>query len=184
MKAIIICGPAASGKTTVARAIARRLGLPQFDGGDALKEIARRRGYHPSGVDWWDTRRGIRFLMERKADPKFDREADKIMLARIAKGNVVVTSWTMPWISKKGFKVWLDANINERARRMAKRDGSTLKRARAAILVRDRENKSLYKKMYKIELGKDMRPFDLIVEATNLSPKEVSDIVIKNMGGR
>ncbi len=184
MKAIIICGLPASGKTTVAKAVARRLGLPHFDGGDALKEIARRKGYHPSGAGWWDTRQGIKFLMERKADPKFDMEADKVILAKIAKGNVVATSWGAPWLSKSGFKVWLSADINARARRMAKRDGSALWRAKAALLVRDRENKSLYKKTYKIKLGKDMKPFDLIVETTSLSPREIADIVIKKIRGR
>lgn len=184
MEAIIICGMPASGKTTLARAVAKRLGLRHFDGGDALKEIAKRNGFRPTKEGWWDTNEGIKFLAERNANPSFDKEADALMKKMIARGNVVVTSWTMPWLSKTGFKVWLDTSKAERTKRMARRDGMTLANARAYISVRDRENKRLYKKMYKIKLGIDLKPFDLVIDTAGLSPEEMAVIVIKAVRGR
>ena len=53
MKAIIISGMPAVGKTTVSHKVARELGTPMVGGGDVLKEMAVVEGYTPGGEDWW-----------------------------------------------------------------------------------------------------------------------------------
>ena len=70
--------------------------------GDALEE-----GYNAVGDDWWDTKEGMKFMDERAGSPEFDKEVDKRLLARARKGDVVMTSYTLPWLSKEGVKVWL-----------------------------------------------------------------------------
>ncbi len=178
MKAIILCGMPAAGKTTTADAIAKKLGIEAIGGGDILKEMADARGYAVTGEGWWDTPEGMRFLKERQGNPDFDKEADRRMLEKIAKGNIVVTSYTAPWLSKKGVKCWLDATQETRAKRMAKRDGMSVEEARKVIRVRDRENFDLYKKLYGLELGKDMKPFNIIVDVNNETPEQTADEII------
>ena len=46
---------------------------------------------------------------------------------------------------------------------MAKRDSSTPEESMKIIGKRDKENFSLYKKLYRIEFGKDLSPFHLVV---------------------
>jgi len=62
---------------------------------------------------------------------------------------------------------------------MAMRDSMTIERAREVIVIRDRENYELYKKMYGIELGKDMKPFNIIVDANKITPEQVADEIIQ-----
>src|SRR5208283_3397038 len=144
MKAIILSGMPAVGKTTVAQILSKRLGVKTIGGGEILREMARERGYDPTGDDWWDTEEGIKFLRERKTDSEFDKEADKRMVDKINSGNIIVTSYTAPWISKEGIKIWLSASVEVRAERMAKRDHTELSESTQALRIRDKENIELY----------------------------------------
>jgi CMP/dCMP kinase len=183
MKTIIISGMPASGKTTVAKIVAERLRLKALGGGEILRELARERGYHPSedGDDWWDTQEGLKFLEERAADLNFDKKADKKMTEKVKEGNVVITSYTAPWIVDDAFKVWLDANDENRAERMAKRSGATINEMRGVIKIRDKENEELYKRLYGIEFGSDKNPFDIIINTNELTPGEVADRIVERV---
>jgi cytidylate kinase len=178
MQAIIMCGMPAVGKTTVARLIADELGLPLVGGGDILKEIAQEEGYNATGDDWWDTAEGMKFLQERRGSSKFDQEVDSRLLKKATKGGVVITSYTLPWLSKKGLKVWLSATPESRAVRMAKRDSSTPEECMKVIAKRDSENFILYKKLYGMEFGKDLSPFQLVVGTDDVPAKKVAKEVL------
>ncbi len=179
MEALIISGMPAVGKTTTAMAVARKLGIQSIGGGDVLKEMARERGYKVTGEGWWDTPDGIKFLREREKNSDFDKEADRRMVAKIEKGDIAVTSYTMPWLSKKGIKCWLEATQETRAKRMALRDGMQDSRAHEVIKIRDVENYELYKKVYGIELGKDLKPFSIIINVNTISADQAADEIIR-----
>jgi cytidylate kinase len=174
LEAIIMCGMPAVGKTTVAKTIASRLGLPLVGGGDILKEIALEQGYSATGDDWWDTAEGMEFLEKRKGSAKFDREVDARLLKKVEKGSVVITSYTVPWLAKKGIKVWLSGTPDSRAVRMAKRDSSTTEETLKVISKRDAENYLLYKKLYGIEFGRDLSPFQLVVGTDGIDAEKVA----------
>ncbi|MDE1850322.1 MAG: cytidylate kinase family protein [Candidatus Micrarchaeota archaeon] len=178
MEAIILCGLPASGKTTVAKIIAKKFHWKVMGGTEILKEMAKKKGYKMSGDDWWDTPHGIKFLKERKTNPNFDKETDRIMLKLIKKGNVVMTSYTAPWLSKTGFKCWLSAPLNERAARMAKRDSTHVKESIKATRIRDKENQALYRKLYHIRFGKDFKPFDMVIDTGKISARKVASMII------
>lgn len=179
MQAIIISGMAASGKTTVAKVVAKRLGVEQLDGGDVLRGIAAKNGYATSGSGWWESGEGIKFLETRQEDFHFDKEADKMMLNKIKKGNVVVTSWTLPWLTMMGFRVWLDGTVEERADRLVRRDNINIMEALRLIEIRDRENKTLYKRMYNINLGSDKSQFDMLIEIDSLKAERIAELIIE-----
>jgi len=179
MKAIIISGMPAVGKTTVSRQVAEALGKPMVGGGDVLKEMAVEEGYSPGGEDWWDKGEGMKFLQARKRSSGFDKEVDARLLQKAKKGDVVITSYPVPWLTKDGLKVWLSGSVSSRARRMAKRDGLPYSECRKVLSVRDFENEKLYKKIYGIDFGKDLTPFDLVVETDAIDESKVAEIVIK-----
>ena len=56
-KSIVISGPPAVGKTTVAKGLAEEFNLQYLSGGDVLKEMAKEQGFDSDGDDWWDTSR-------------------------------------------------------------------------------------------------------------------------------
>ena len=182
--AIIVSGMPAVGKTTVSRIIADSLGLKVVGGGDVLKEMAVEEGYMPGGEDWWDTDEGIKFLEERKRTPGFDKLVDKRLLEKAGKGDVVITSYPVPWLSKKGVKVWLSGSVESRARRMAKRDHTEEPKCREVLAVRDVENHRLYKSIYSIEFGKDLSPFDLVVDTDSIDESRVAEIILHYVRNR
>lgn len=178
MKAIILCGMPAVGKTTVARFISSKLKLKLIGGGDILKEIALEEGYNAVGDDWWDTKEGLKFMEERAGSPEFDREVDRRLLARAHKGDVVMTSYTLPWLAEGGVKVWLSGTKHSRAERMAKRDSSSPEECAKVIEARDRENYELYKKLYGIRFGKDLSPFTMVVGTDGVPAGKVASAIL------
>jgi cytidylate kinase len=181
MEAIILCGMPAVGKTTVARILASKLGLKLVGGGDILKEIALEEGYNAVGDDWWDTEEGMRFMQERSGSPEFDREVDRRLLAKAEKGDVVITSYTLPWLAKGGVKVWLSGTKRSRAERMAKRDSTNPREAMKVIDARDRENYALYNKLYQIRFGKDLSPFTVVVGTDGVPAPKVASLVLEQL---
>ena len=141
-KTIIICisGMAGSGKSTLAKKIAEKYGLKYCSGGDALKALAIEEGYKPLKRGWWEAEEGMRFLEKREKNLKFDEVVDKKLLELAEEGNVVLDSWTMPWLLKKGFKIWLDGSQEKRAERIAKRDGISVNTI-SLLMRRASENK-------------------------------------------
>ena len=64
-KSVIISGPPAVGKTTVAKGLATEFNLKFLGGGDVLKELAKEQGFKTEGDDWWDRPDGMKFLSQR-----------------------------------------------------------------------------------------------------------------------
>jgi cytidylate kinase len=151
--------------------------LRVYGGGDALKEVAASRGYTPKGADWWDTPEGLRFLAERAENPEYDKEVDKRLIEALKQGGVVVTSYTLPWLTDIGIKIWLSASVESRAKRMVERDRIGYKEALEIVRRRDEENRKLYKKIYGIEFGKDLSVFDLVLNTDRLSKEAVIEVV-------
>ncbi|HIE13753.1 TPA: hypothetical protein EYP70_00610 [Candidatus Bathyarchaeota archaeon] len=170
---ICICGMAGSGKSTLAKRVAKEYKLRYCSGGDALKALARERGYNVNMKGWWESEEGIKFLEERISSPDFDREVDSKLLEFAEEGNIVLDSWTMPWLLKKGFKVWLEASEKVRAKRIAKRDGISFPEALKFLREKERRTRDIYRKIYGFELGRDLRPFHLIIDSNLLDSNEV-----------
>ncbi len=178
MEAIVISGMASSGKSILAKMLAEHYKIEYVCGGDMLKEMARKEGYNPTD-NWWESEEGLEFLKKRQNNEEFDKMLDKMLIERAKKGNCVITSWALPWIWKKGIKIWLKANPTIRAKRMAKRDGISYEEALKYIEKRDKENTKLYKNLYGYVLNRDLYVFDLVINTDNLSPKTIKEIVIK-----
>jgi cytidylate kinase len=176
-KNIVICiaGMTASGKSTVARRLAQKYGLKYLSGGTALKELAIRMGYKAQERGWWETTEGMRFLERRLRDFRFDKQVDTELLKLAERGNVVLDSWTMPWLYKSGFKIWIEVSPEERAKRLARRDKISLKEAEKAIMEKDGKTKRVYERLYGFKLGEDFSPFDLILDTELLSSEETYD---------
>jgi cytidylate kinase len=174
---ICICGMAGSGKSTQAKKLAEKYGLKYYSGGEALKALAIEKGYKPLERGWWESREGLSFLENREKDPKFDMAVDQKLLEIAEQGNVVLDSWTMPWLLKNGFKVWLEASPRKRAERVAERDGISVKEALEALRNKEEKTKAIYKRLYGFSLGEDFTPFHLILDTENLTAEEVFQVL-------
>ena len=179
LKSVIICGPPAIGKTTIAKGLAKEFGLEYLSGGDILKELAKEEGFSSEGDDWWDTLDGMKFLSKRKTNPEFDKKVDEKLKELFLKGNVVVTSYTMPWLVKDGVRIWLAGSLENSAKRMTLRDNLSLGKALEVTKQRYNENKILYKKLYDFDFGNDFSVFDKVIDTDGLDSDEVLSIAKK-----
>ncbi len=181
MKLVIIFSAMASaGKSSIARMVADKYKLKFHDAGDILKFIAKDEGFKVTeNEDWWDTEEGMRFLKKRSEDQSFDKKIDKKLIELAEEGNAVFTSWTLPWIYGKGISVWLHASVEVRAKRLAGRDNIPYEEALKLIKERDEKNNKLYKSLYNIDYGNDLKPFDIIIDTDNMSKQNVLENVSK-----
>lgn len=181
---ICISGMTGCGKSTLARKLAKKYRLKYYSGGEALKTLAIEAGYKPSEKGWWEGKEGLNFLHQRNQDSNFDKQIDEKLIAAAKFGNVVLDSWTMPWLLKDGFKIWLECSENVRAERLAKRNGINFQTALKALRVKEEKTKKIYKKLYRFNLGEDFSPFDLILDNSELSADEVLktiSLVVENL---
>jgi len=171
---IVVCiaGMTACGKSTVARRLAEKYGLKYVSGGTALKELAIQMGYKAQERGWWETIEGKRFLERRLRDFRFDKQVDTELLNFAKQGNVVLDSWTMPWLFKNGFKIWIEVSSQERAKRLASRDKIGMREAEKAIREKDGKTKRIYERLYGFKLGEDFSPFDLVLDTELLNANE------------
>ena len=176
IKSIIISGPPAVGKTTIAKGIAEEFGLTHLSGGDILKELAEEKGFKAGGDDWWDTQEGMNFLSQRQENSEFDKKVDEKLKKHFLDGNVVITSYTLPWLVEGGVKIWLDGSKENSAQRMTTRDNLSKDSALEIVQKRYQENKKIYKALYGFEFGEDLSVFDKIIETDGLNASQVLDI--------
>ena len=180
-KKIVICisGMAGTGKSTLSKKLAEKYNLSCYSGGDALKELAKVEGYDASSQGWWESPEGLTFLNERVNNPKFDKAVDAKLIEYAQQGNVLLDSWTMPWLLKEGFKIWLLASPEKRAARVAERDKITFDEALKVLKEKEDRTKAIYKKLYGFALGEDLSPFDLILDTDNLRADQVFEVLCK-----
>jgi cytidylate kinase len=175
-KSIVISGPPAVGKTTVARGLADEFNLEYLSGGDILKEMAQEQGFDVQGDDWWDTENGMQFLKQRETHSEFDKKVDEKLIKLFNKGGMVITSYTLPWLVKNGIKIWLAGSHDSSTKRMQTRDNMTSEEAYEVTKLRYDKNRALYKKLYHFDFGSDTSVFDKIINTDNLNATQVIDI--------
>jgi cytidylate kinase len=178
-KNIVICisGLAGTGKSTLSKKLAKKYKLRCYSGGDALKALATEEGYNSSIRGWWESPEGLNFLEKREKNLEFDKAVDDKLLEYAKQGNVLLDSWTMPWLLKTGFKIWLLASVEKRAERVAKRDRMTIEDALRILKEKEARTKAIYKELYGFSLGEDFAPFHLVLDTDNLNAKEVFQVL-------
>ena len=184
---IVISGWPAVGKTTIACKLAEEFDIVMYNGGDILKMLAEEdKGYSVKRDDWWDTIEAKKFMEKRKSDPSFDKKVDKKLIEIVKKGGTVITSYTLPWLvvdeSVIIIKFWLRGSSENRAKRMANRDGISFAEARRITKLRDEENKRIYYRLYGFRFGEDLTVFDYVLNTDRLSLDalvEISKLIVR-----
>jgi len=127
-----------------------------------------------AGKGFWEGRKGMALYKSRlKSARPMDMVSDQILLREIKKGDLVMDSWTMPWLSKMGTKILLSASLSLRARRVAKRSRISEKEANIAIRTRDHENRKLFKRLYGFDIKKETQVFDYVIDTAKLNKQQV-----------
>lgn len=170
---ITISGKAGSGKSTIARELAKRLNLDHYSIGDLMRQIAKEKEISLAELN---------ILAEK--DKSIDRELDKKQIELRKKDNFIIDGrLTAFFIPNADLKVFLDCDDGVRAKRIFNdsRDGERGKDIAELIeKIRQRElsERKRYKSLYNADYhNKEL--YNLILNTTNLS---VNEVIMKIMG--
>lgn len=183
-KRIIIFGFSGSGKSTIANMVGKKTGLRVVHSSGILRDLYANKKSDLTKTrfsrGFWETEKGAAFLKNRlKEDKPLDLILDRILLEELDKNNIVVDCWSMPWLYKKGMKIYLKTSLKKRAERVSKRGKISVPQARKMIRTKDEDTRWLIKKFYNIDIKKRVNIFDLIVNTNNLNKREVVDRIIE-----
>jgi len=170
---ITLSGKAGSGKSTIAKQIAKRLNLKHYSIGDLMREIAKERKISLNELSQ---------LAEE--DESIDLELDKKQIDLRDKNDFIIdgrlTAYFLPFAD---LKVFLDCSDKIRADRIItdKRDDETGKNTKELIKKikqREKSERKRYEKLYKIDYY-DPKLYDLMIDTTNLSILEVVENIME-----
>ncbi len=160
---ITISGEPGSGKTTVARQLARRLGVPHVYAGDLYRQEAKQRGL---------TLEAFNKLCE--GDHTIDRALDAAMAARARQGDVVLEGRLAGFLAAEAglpaLKVWLTAGDEVRARRVAEREDGDWRHVLQVNEDRHRSDARRYRQIYGYDLA-DTSVYDLVLATDDQTPE-------------
>lgn len=173
MVVVTVSGTPGSGKTTVAKLLEKRLNLKYVYSGFLFREMAKK--YKMSLEEFG------KYCEEHS---EIDKELDEKQIKILKKGNVILEGRLAGWLAYrnniKAFKIFVDADIYTRAKRIVNREGGDFEERRKEIIERERSESIRYKKYYNIDL-KDKSIYDIIIDSSNKKPEEIVNDIISEM---
>ncbi|MCF7927614.1 MAG: AAA family ATPase [Spirochaetales bacterium] len=163
---IAISGKSGCGNSTVSRVVAERLGLHVVN--YTFHTIADEQGIS------FDQ---LRELAE--TDPSWDRYLDTRQVEMASKGNCVLGSRLAIWMMKDAdLKIFLDASLEVRAKRIQQREGGDLEAVREKTRERDQRDHDRYLKLYGIDNNRYRETADLVIDTEKNNIEQTAQIVI------
>jgi cytidylate kinase len=174
MTTITISGLPGTGKSTVAKLLENRLGLPYVYSGEIFRRLAKK--YKMSLEE---------FGAYCEHHREIDEELDAYQLELLQKGNVIVEGRIAGWIAYRhkipAVKILLDASLVVRAKRIVKRERGDIDKRKQEILKREHSEATRYNAYYGIDV-KDTSIYDLIIDTGDKSPEQIADIIMQHLG--
>lgn len=171
---ISLNGQEGSGKSTIAKMIAEKLGIPRYYMGQMFRDMALEKG-----MDLAEFRKIC------DADPSFDKKVDDYIVKLSEEQNRFIIESRTAWhFIPQSLKIYLQVNPLAAAERILKALSArhnrnnedinldTVENIRQSILRRRKEDSERYFALYGIRQD-DERNYDFILDTTNLSINEV-----------
>jgi cytidylate kinase len=173
---ITISGLPGSGKTTVARLLSEKLGVPHVYAGDLYRKEAMERGLSLE-----------EFNALSDNDHSIDRALDAKMAAYARQGNMVLEGRLAGFIAVQegvpALKVWLTAGEEVRARRVAQREGKDWRQVLRLNGERHGSDAKRYRDIYGFDLN-DTSIYDLVLDSDHEVPRALAEHILTRAAER
>lgn len=178
---ITISGTPGSGKSTVAKILAKKLKLKHYSTGDFMREMAKKRKI---------TLEEIGELA--KTDPTIDQGLDQrqIQLGK-KEDNFIIDGRLSFHFIPHSIKIFIDVDLQEGARRILNDINSGLRKEEQAKNIQEMVKKTIdrkkseterYQKYYHLDPN-EKKNYDLVLDSTNMVAEKVAEKIIKFIKG-
>ena len=172
---ITVSGKAGSGKSTIAKALAKKLGLKHYSSGDFMREMAKEKGITLAELS----------KQAEQDNCAIDKEIDERQkkLGETEKDFVIDGRLSAFFIPNADFKIFLDVELDEGARRIVKDKRATesaedIKEMKKKIEKREASEAKRYKQYYGFDCY-DKSYYDILIDTTELGIEEILDKILK-----
>ncbi|MFP4564324.1 MAG: (d)CMP kinase [Spirochaetia bacterium] len=163
---IAVSGKSGCGNSTVSSLVAERLGLRMIN-----------YTFHTMAEEMNINFKELCELAEE--DPKYDRHLDRKQVQLAEEGNCVLGSRLAIWMLEDAdLKVYLEAPVEVRARRIQDREGGSYEKVLAETRERDRRDTERYRRLYNID-NNEYAFADLILDVSELDQYKAAEAVIR-----
>lgn len=175
---ITISGSPGSGKSTVGKLIAKKLGLKHYSTGDFMREMAKERNLSLEDLG-----------RIAEGDHTIDAALDKrqIKLGK-EEDNFVIDARLGFHFIPKAIKIFLDAELNIRAERIwedikvkkirKEERAETIREIIDEIKTRENSEKIRYRKYYDLD-PYDKKHYDLVIDTSKISAEEAAERIVE-----
>ncbi len=167
---ITISGSPGSGKTTVARLVARALDLDHVYAGDVFRRQAEARGLTLE-----------EYLRQAETDPSIDRALDEQMQRRALQGNAVLEGRLAAFMAERAgvpaLRVFLDAPEAVRAGRIVGREGGLTAERLREMQAREASDRRRYRELYGVDYHDPAR-YDLVIDTDRRAPEDLAAEIV------
>ncbi len=175
---ITISGMLGSGKSTIAKMLAKKLNYAYFSTGDVQRELALKYGITITELN-----------QLALSDPSIDRQIDKVFQTKsYANKDYIVDSRLAFFFLPESLKIKLDVDTNvagqrifEDHERIGESPYQTVDQAIDTLKKRRSLERERFKRVYGVDID-NTENFDFILDTTYLSPDQVCDTIIQHFG--
>lgn len=166
---ITLSGTIGSGKTTIADEISK-LNFVHISAGEIMREMAKEKNLSL-----------LEFSAYAEKNFEIDKEIDRrqrlLVEKEIKKGRNCVVEGRISWfVIKPDIKIFLDADIDVRAKRVMKREKCSYEDALTGIKKRELSEYKRFKEIYNIDIN-DLRNYDLCINTSKWDIEGMKKII-------
>lgn len=164
---ITMSGSHGAGKSFYSKEVAKKFGLRRISAGKIFRKKATERNMSVEELS-----------KLAEDDRRIDEQLDSYVVREAKKGGVVVDSLLSGWLLKDiaHIRICLKAPLNERVKRIARRDGKKYEDALKETNLRERSEKKRFREYYGIDID-DLSIYHLVIDTSLTNIKTIKQLI-------